>query len=85
MAAIMTEEEADALDELYTKTIPPIRKGVGGPLTRQRELLRSLDEVVVNYLVTKAASSHKTVSQIIGELVREKINADTQEPAIMGK
>jgi hypothetical protein len=85
MAAIMTEEEANALDELYTKKIPPIRKGVGGPLTRQRELLRSLDEVAANYLITKAASTHKTVSQIIGELVREKINADISEPAILGK
>jgi hypothetical protein len=85
MAAIMTEEEADRLDELYTKTVPPLRKGVGGPMTRQRELLRSLDEVAANYLITKAASSHKTISQLIGELVREKINADTTEPAIMGK
>jgi hypothetical protein len=42
-----------------------------------RELLRSLDEVAANYLITKARSSHKTVSQLIGELVREKINADT--------
>jgi hypothetical protein len=54
-------------------------------MTRQRELLRSLDEVAANYLITKAASSHKTVSQLIGELVREKIHADTAEPAIQGK
>ncbi|MDR1047914.1 MAG: hypothetical protein LBL64_09065 [Treponema sp.] len=46
-------------------------------MTRQRELLRSLDEVAANYLITKATSSRKTVSQLIGELVREKINADT--------
>jgi hypothetical protein len=26
----MAEEEADALDELWTKTIPKIRKGEGG-------------------------------------------------------
>jgi hypothetical protein len=77
MAAIMTEAAADRLDELYTKIIPPIRKGVGGPMTRRRELLRSLDEVAANYLITKVTSSHKTVSQLIGELVREKINADT--------
>ena len=85
MAAIMTEEEANALDELYTKQIPPIRIGAGGPLTRQRELLRSLDEVTANYLITKATSTHKTVSQLIGELVREKINSDIPEPAILGK
>ncbi|GHU60960.1 hypothetical protein FACS189445_2090 [Spirochaetia bacterium] len=73
MANMMTDEEANALDELYTKTIPPLRTGEGGPLTRQRELLRSLDEVAANYLITKAASTHKTVSQLIGEMVREKI------------
>ena len=44
MANMMTDEEADALDELYTQTIPPIRTGLGGPLTRQRDLLRSLDK-----------------------------------------
>jgi hypothetical protein len=31
MAAIMTEEEADALDELYTKTIPPYEKALAAP------------------------------------------------------
>ncbi|GHU02181.1 hypothetical protein FACS1894147_03520 [Spirochaetia bacterium] len=81
MANMMTDEEADALDELYTKTIPPLRTlprasgFLGGPLTRQRDLLRALDEVAANYLITKAASTHKTVPQLIGELVREKITA----------
>ncbi|MHC6203747.1 hypothetical protein ACYULU_11200 [Breznakiellaceae bacterium SP9] len=79
MAAMMTDEEADALDELYTQTIPPLRTlpresgFLGGPLTRQRDLLRSLDELSANYLITKAASTRKTVSQLIGEMVREKI------------
>ena len=75
MATMMTEEEADALDELYTKTLPPLRMDSVGPLTRQKELLRSLDEVAANYLITKAASTNKTVSQLISELVREKITA----------
>jgi hypothetical protein len=44
----MTEEEADALDELWTRTTPPIRTGEGGPFTRQRDLLRALDEVTAN-------------------------------------
>ncbi|GHV85274.1 hypothetical protein AGMMS50230_08820 [Spirochaetia bacterium] len=73
MTNMMTDEEADALDELYTKTIPPLQTGAGGPLTRQRDLLRSLDEVAANYLITKAAATHKTISQLIGEMVREKI------------
>jgi hypothetical protein len=63
MANMMTDEEADALDELYTKTIPPIRtlpraSGLsGGPLTRQRELLRSLDEVAAKTQAIPAVPS----------------------------
>jgi hypothetical protein len=34
LMAEMTEEEADALDELWTKTTPKIRKGGGGSLYR---------------------------------------------------
>jgi hypothetical protein len=73
--AKMTEEEADALDELWTRTTPPIRRGEGGPFTRQRDLLKSLDEVSANYIMTIAADNHQTPAQVIGNLVREKIAA----------
>jgi len=43
--AQMTEKEADALDELWTKTTPPLKHGTGGFFTRQRDLLASLDKV----------------------------------------
>jgi len=38
----MTEEEALALDELYTKTTPKIRKGEGGFFTERRSLSENL-------------------------------------------
>ena len=72
MADDMTDEEYDALDELLTKTTPRLTK-VTGPLTRQRQLLDALDEVSANYIMTKAEAFHKTPSEIIGEMVREKI------------
>jgi hypothetical protein len=40
---MLTEAEADALDRAYTETLPPLGTGAG-PLTRQREMLRALDE-----------------------------------------
>jgi hypothetical protein len=73
--ARMTEEEADALDELWTRTTPPIRRGEGGPFTRQRDLLKLLDEVSANYIMTIAEASNQTPAQVIGKLVREKIAA----------
>ena len=68
----MTDEEYDALDELLTKTTPRLTK-VTGPLTRQHQLLDALDIVAKNYIITKAEAFHKTPSEIIGEMVREKI------------
>jgi len=69
---IMTDEEADALDELLTKSTPRLTN-IPGIFARQRALLDSLDEVSANYILTKAEAFHKTPSEIIGELVREKI------------
>jgi hypothetical protein len=72
----MTEEEADALDEYYTKNPPkvdPAKKG--GFFTRQRELLDVLDKVSADYIMSRSISTHKMPSQIIGEMVRERIAA----------
>ena len=46
--ARMTNEEADALDELLTRTTPKIKVGEGGFFTRQRDLLDALDPVAAN-------------------------------------
>jgi hypothetical protein len=71
--AAMTDEEADALDELLTRTTPKIRAGEGGFFTRQRNLLNALDPVAANYIRTKAETAGQTPAQIIGELVRKAI------------
>ena len=68
----MTDEEADALDELLTKTTPRLTN-IPGIFARQHALLSTLDEVAANYIITKAEAFHKTPAEIIGELVREKI------------
>jgi len=55
-----------------TKTNPKLTN-IPGIFARQRALLSSLDEVSANYILTKAEASHKTPTEIIEELVREKI------------
>ncbi|GBU20323.1 hypothetical protein R80B4_00199 [Fibrobacteres bacterium R8-0-B4] len=75
--AQMTEEEADALDEYYTRNPPRINVAkAGGYFTRQRELLDVLDDLSADYIVTRAGASNKLPAQIIGEIVRERINAE---------
>jgi hypothetical protein len=73
--ARMTDEEADVLDELWTQTTPEIDTGKPGFLTRKGFTMVSLDPVTVAYLQAKAAISHHSPSEIIGNLVREKIAA----------
>jgi hypothetical protein len=70
----MTEEEADALDEYYTKNPPKIDpEKKGGIFTRQRELLDILDDVSSDYIISRSISANKTPVQIIGEIVRERL------------
>ena len=77
--ARMTDEEADALDELWTRTTPEIDTSKPGLLTRKGFTMVSLDPVSAAYLQAKTAVSHHSPSEIIGELVREKIAAETLE------
>jgi hypothetical protein len=72
----MTDEEADYWDELFTKNPPkvdPSKKG--GYFTRQRELLDVLDRATADYIVNRALQVQKLPSQIICDMVREKIAA----------
>ena len=69
---VMTDEEAEALDELLTNTTPRLTN-TPGIFARQRALLGELDELTANYLITRAEALHKKPSDIVGELVREKI------------
>jgi hypothetical protein len=71
--ARMTDEEADALDELLTKTTPKIRAGEGGVFTRQRDLLNALDPVAAQYIRSQAEIKHKSPFQIIGDLVLKEL------------
>ena len=67
----MTEEEAFALDEYYTKNPPkvdPSKARIRIPMVR-------VDNVTAEYLAEKAKESHQKPEEILGSLVREKMTA----------
>jgi hypothetical protein len=76
--AAMTDEEADALDELLTRTTPKIRVGEGGFFAKQRNLLNALDPVAANYIRSQAEIKHLSPSEIIGNWAREKIEREAE-------
>jgi hypothetical protein len=71
----MTDEEADALDELWTRTTPEIDTTRPGFMARNGFTMVSIDIVTATYLRARANATHTTPSEIIGDLVREKIAA----------
>jgi hypothetical protein len=75
----LTEEEYDALDDYYTRN-PPAVDPAKNRLAERSFRVVALDGLSADYLVTKAITDHKTPSEIIGEMVRERISAST-EPA----
>ena len=64
----MTEEEAWALDEVVTKNPPRVDP------SKARHVVRmvALDDFSASYLMSVSNSTHKTPSEIISEMVREK-------------
>ena len=70
----MTDEEADALDEYYTKNPPKVDPAKNGGFAKKSFRMVALDRLSEDYLFTKAIAASKTPTEIIGELVREEIS-----------
>ena len=70
----MTEEEAWALDEEVTKNPPRVDPSKARHVSR----MVALDDFTADYLMSVSAGTHKTPSEIIGELVREKVSASVE-------
>ena len=69
----MSDEEADALDEYYTKNPPKVDLSKNGGFAKKSFRMVALDRISEDYLFTKAIADHKTPTEIINELIREKI------------
>jgi hypothetical protein len=72
----LTEEEYDALDELWTKNPPKISgDGKSGFFMQHKNEIVILDDVSSTWLRLKSETTKKTTTEIIGEMVRERIAA----------
>jgi hypothetical protein len=76
--AEMTEEEADALDELWTKTTPRINVGAGGGFfSEHRARMIILDEQTSRILNAKAMAEHQTPSEFVASLLLRELGGVT--------
>ena len=70
----MTDEEANALDEMVTKHPPKVSgDGKSGFFMKHKGNIVILDDVAATWLRVTAESSHKSPSELINEMVREKM------------
>jgi len=69
----MTDEEAEYWDEYFTKNTIMPDTGKPGFFARKYGMTVRLDPETTKFLAEQAEVTHKTFSEIIGELVREKI------------
>ena len=73
--AIMTEEEADALDELLTRTTPKVNPTVRGITARKGFKMIAVDDFSAEYITSKALATRQTTDEIIHELVTRELAA----------
>jgi hypothetical protein len=71
----MTEEEAEYWDDYYTQNPPKVDPAKNGGFAKKSFRLVALDRFSEDYLLTRILATHKTATEIIGELVREKVAA----------
>ena len=75
----MTEEEADALDKLWTKTTPKIKVGGGGGFfSEHRARMVILDEQTARILTAKAMAVRQTPSELLMSIIRKELNLTQQ-------
>jgi hypothetical protein len=71
---ILTDEEADALDELLTKTTPKVNHNVQGPFIKHRETMVILDAFSAEYLKARTLSTNKTPAELINGMIRREMS-----------
>jgi len=69
----MTDEEADALDEYYTKNPPKVDPSKNGGFAKKSFRMIAIDRLSEDYLFTKSRATHKTPTELVSEMVRERI------------
>ena len=71
---ILTDEEAEALDEELTRTVPKLTD-IEGPFIKnyRQGMMVALDQISTQYLQARMLATKQTPTELISEMVREKI------------
>ena len=72
---IMTEEEADTLDELLTKTTPKVNPAIKGITAQKGFKMLIVDNFSAEYITSKALATRQTPEEIIREMVNRELSA----------
>ena len=71
----MTEEEANALDELLTKTTPKVNPAIKGITAQKGFKMLSVDNFSAEYIISKALATKQTPEEVIHEMVARELAA----------
>jgi len=66
---ILTDEEADALDKLLTKTIPATNPNIQGPFIKNCNKIIILDRFSAEYLRAKMLATKQTPAEQIHSMI----------------
>jgi len=73
--AHMTDEEADTLDELLTRTTPKLGPNGIGFFSGKGYQMIALDEDTARILNAKSIATHRSPTELVAELVHEQLAA----------
>jgi hypothetical protein len=72
---MMTEAEADALDDLLTRTTPAVNPNVRGVTARKGFKTVTIDDFSADFITARALATRKTPEEVIHALVAQEIAA----------
>ena len=77
MMPILTEEEAEALDELLTNTTPEVNPNVEGPFIKnyRRSMMVALDQFSAQYLQSRMLATKQTPAELISDMIQKQVAA----------
>jgi hypothetical protein len=72
---VLTEEEAEALDELLTNTTPEVNPNVEGPFIKnyRRGMMVALDQFSAQYLQSRMLATKQTPAELINGMIQEQM------------
>jgi F420-dependent methylenetetrahydromethanopterin dehydrogenase len=70
---VLTDKEADALDEMLTKITPGTNPDVWGPFIKNRERLIVLDTFSAEYPKAKMMAANKTQAELINGMIHREM------------